>query len=127
MTTPLPKTYPEPVWTDDLDPFGRETQTDLESLEQDVLHIIGQRRGSNTADPTKGGGAFGILSGDASVLADLPHQVDADLRQMTRVDASNSTIEELDDGTQLLRVTVSVAGQVVRLNYVIGPDGVQLA
>jgi hypothetical protein len=127
MTQPLPRTYQEPVWTDDLDPSGRETQSDLESLEQDVLHIIGEKLGSNMADKQKGAAALSYLNGNADDLAALPHVIDAQLAQVARISASHSTLTLQDDGTYRLDIEVAVAGVVVGLQYTLGPNGVQSA
>lgn len=123
----LPKTYSEVVWTDDLDPGARETATDLESLEQDVMHVIGERLGSNSADPQKGAGAFSYLNGDAAALSQFPHVLDAQLAQVTRITSSHTTLAVLPDGSFLVNVQVAVAGAVVDLQYIVGPDGVQSA
>lgn len=127
MTQGLPLTYQEPKWTDDLDPAGRETQSDLESLEQDVLHIISERLASNLADPQKGAGAADMLSGDATVFAALPHVIDAQLALVSRITASHTTQTTAADGSPILNVQVSVAGAVVNFQYIVTPQGVSKA
>ena len=123
----LPRTYQEPVWTDDLDPNGRETSSDLESLEQDVMHVIGERLGSNSADPQKGAGALQMLNGSTANIEQLPHVIDAQLAQFTRITASQTTLTVEDDGSFFVAVTIAVAGQVVNFQYKVGPNGVQSA
>lgn len=126
MTQGLPLTYAEARWGDDLDPNGAETASDLESLEQDVLHLLEETLGSNLADPDSGLGLEEVLGGDASVLTSLPALVDAQLAEDSRIDGSSTTLTQQPDGTYLLQSAVEVGGAVVPLEFAVGPGGVSL-
>lgn len=125
MTTTLARTYQEIRWADDMDPNGAETDSDLESLEQDVLHLIVQRVGSNLADPTKGAGALDYLSGPASRLERLPAVLDAQLAAVTRIASSRSTLTVETDGTYRLDVEIAVGPAVLAIAFAVGADGVK--
>jgi hypothetical protein len=120
----LPRTYAEPKWLEDLDPTGAETASDLESLEQDVMHIIAQTLGSNVADPDKGIGAVNYLSGTSAALAQMPQVLDAQLSNVLRLSGSKTTLTQAADGTWQVQVRCAVGGQVVNFNYALGPGGV---
>jgi phage baseplate assembly protein W len=124
MTTPLPKTYAEARWLDDLDPSGAETDSDLESLEQDVLHILSEALGSNIADPKSGVDAPSYLNGTLTRLRTMPGIIDAQLANVTRITSSKTTLTQQDDGSYQIAVQVAVGAQVVGLNYLLGPGGV---
>jgi hypothetical protein len=124
MTQGLPRTYPEPRWTDDLDPSGAETASDYESLVQDVMHVLSESMGSNVADPQKGVGALDYLNGTSAQLASMPHTIDAQLGEMTRIASSHTTLTQNDDGSFTIAIQAVVAGQVVNLLYGLGPNGI---
>ena len=92
MTQGLPRSYRDPVWLDDLDPSGRETDSDYASLVQDVLHVLSEKLASNLADPTKGADVQGYLNGTTDDLAGLPSIIDTQLGEMTRVSSSKTTL-----------------------------------
>jgi len=119
----LPKSYPEVRWGDDLDPSAAETESDLESLIQDCLHLLRETLGSNLADPDSGLGLEEVLSGAASLLSTLPSRCDAQLAEDPRIDAAHTTLTKQADGTYLLQVEIAVAGSVVPLQYALGPGG----
>lgn len=127
MTQPLPRTYQELLWGDDMDPGGRETDSDLASLEQDILHIIAQVLGSNLDDPNRGIGAVGYLSGTSQALAGMPALIDAQLLDEPRITSCQTSMVQLSDGSFLIQPQILVAGQVVNLNYKLGPDGLTVA
>lgn len=119
----LVRTYQEARWTDDLDPSGAETSSDLESLEQDVMHVLEENLGSNLADPQKGVGVANYLSGTSVQFAQLPAIIDSQLAQVTRIDNSHTTIQQQPDGSLLVLVNLTVAGAVVALQFLLGPNG----
>src|SRR5215467_3909676 len=119
MPTPptLPLTYPDIRCTDDMDPFATETASDLETLEQDVLHILLEDPGSNLDDPTRGIGVLSFLSGDQTTLAKLPSQIDHQLRNDDRIDSSITTVTQRPDGSFLLEIEIAVSGQTLGLVF----------
>jgi phage baseplate assembly protein W len=124
-TPPLPKTYATLRWTDDMDPGAADTASDLESLEQDCLHVIMQTRGSNLADPDSGCGASTLLNGTVDQLAALCTLIDAQLPEDPRVTASQSTLTTGGDGSPLLTTIVQVGAQVLTLKFNAGPNGLE--
>jgi hypothetical protein len=129
MTQPLPKTYRTIRWANDMDPNGNDTASDLESLEQDVMHIIAQKLGSNMDDPTRGAGALSYLGATEVQFATLPSTIDAQLESDPRITSSQTPAPVLqEDGvTYLLTVNITVAGQVLSFSYVLGPNGLSRA
>lgn len=122
----LKRTYQEARWALDLDASGAETDSDLESLENDVLHMLMQDLGSNLADPDKGVGVFNFLSGTSDQLEALPAVVDAQLAQDPRISNSQTTLATNADGSFSLVVTVTVGNDVVDLQYAVGPNGITI-
>jgi len=133
MTSPtvptLPKTYQTIRWTDDADPNFVDTASDLESLEQDVLHILMQVLGSNLDDPNRGVHAEGYLGATNLKIGELPHLLDSQLESDSRISSSQTTLTQTSANpvTFMVQCTVVVAGQVVKLNYKVGPGGVSKA
>jgi hypothetical protein len=127
MTQPLPRSYQEILWGDDMDPGGRETDSDLASLEQDILHILSETLGSNLDDPNRGIGAVGYLSGTSQALEAMPALMDAQLLDEPRITSCRTSIVQQSDGSFLIQPEILVAGQVVNLNYKLGPDGLTVA
>jgi hypothetical protein len=123
MTQSLPSTYQEARWADDMDPNGAETDSDLESLIQDVFHILSEVLGSNLADPDDGVGLGDSLSGTSDALLAKAALVDAQLGNVTRITGSQTTIGQQAEGSWLVTVQVVASGSVVPLNFVIGPNG----
>jgi hypothetical protein len=113
----LPLTYHDLVCVDDLDPLGRETQSDLETLEQDVLHILEEVLGSNLDDPNRGVGLLSILSGNTTILTNMAATIDGQLTKDTRIDASSTAVTNTGPNAFSVVVTVSVAGSVIGLYY----------
>jgi hypothetical protein len=127
MTQALPRTYQELLWLDDLDPGARETASDLDSLEQDVLHIISEELGSNLDDPNRGVGAVGYLGGTAQMLQQLGPILDAQLADDPRITNSHTTTLQQSDGTWIIRCEILVSGEIVALQFKLGPDGLTVA
>lgn len=124
MNTPsLPKTYQTLRWVDDMTPNAADTANDLESFEQDCLHVIMQTRGSNLADPDSGCGASMMLNGTSDELTTLCQTIDAQMPEDPRCTGCNSTLATLDDGSNLITTTIQAGDQVITLNFQPGPNG----
>lgn len=129
----LPLTAPDLVCVEDMDPFAAETQTDLESLEQDVLHILDEDYGSNPDDPERGIGLGNLLSKPTTALSDIVRQVESQLRTDDRIDAVKATLTELPSGYSfpggltfpnggwMLELDVVANGAVTGLTYAYSP------
>lgn len=125
--TALPKTYGTIRWGEDMDPNGADTDSDLESLEQDCLHVITELYGSNAADPNSGCGAATLLNGTFDQLQTLCGLIDTQLPEDPRVTSSQSTLTTEDDGSYLITVVIQAGAQVFTLNFIPGPNGLQSA
>jgi hypothetical protein len=123
MTQGLPRTYATARWLDDLDPNGAETASDLESLEQDCLHVLSEVLGSNLADPDGGVGLSEVLSGTTADMLAKVALIDPQLEADPRITSSLSTATQQPDGTWLVSVELVVSGSVVSLPFVLGPGG----
>jgi hypothetical protein len=110
-----------------MDPNGADTASDLESLEQDCLHVITELRGSNAADPDSGCGAATLLNGTAGQLQSLCGLIDSQLPEDPRVTSSQSTLTTEDDGSYLITVVVQAGAQAFTLTFNPGPNGLQAA
>jgi hypothetical protein len=129
----LPLTAPDLVCVEDMDLFAAETQSDLESLEQDILHILDEDYGSNPDDPERGIGLANLLSKPTRVLSDIVRTVEAQLRTDDRIDAVKATLTELppgysfpggltfDKGGWMLELDVVASGAVTGLTYAYSP------
>jgi hypothetical protein len=127
MTQSLPRSYQELRWGDDFDPTGAETASDLDSLEQDCLHVVAQAMGSNLDDPTRGVNAPGYLGGTSIKLAEMPGIIDAQLQDDPRIASSSSTLSLQSDGKYLIQSAIGVEGSVIEMNFLLGPNGLTLA
>jgi hypothetical protein len=120
----LPKSYGTIRWGTDMDPGGVDTASDLESLEQDVLHILQQTLGSNLADPNKGVGIGDNLSGNLPALQAKVALIDSQLADVSRISSSQSSLgAQNPDGSWPITVVVVVGSEVVSLEYALGPNG----
>jgi hypothetical protein len=119
----LRRSYQEARWGDDLDPTGAETDSDLESLEQDVVHILAQVLGSNLADPEKGVGAVNYLNGTTVQLEAMPAIIDSQLAEVSRITTSHTTLLTQSDGSFLVEVEIQVGTDIVNLQFAVGPNG----
>jgi hypothetical protein len=132
-TSGLPLTYPDLACVGDLDAFGSETGSDLETLEQDVYHILIEEPGSNPDDPTRGIGVESLLSGDISVLQAVPRQIEAQLMKDDRVDQCKASLAQIpaggafSDGTPVgdsvayeLTVEIVPSGSVLPISLAFG-------
>ena len=116
-TVPLPLTVPDVSCFLDVDAFGRETESDLESLSQDVFHRLLEVPGSNIDDPTLGIGVEEMLSGPDVILAQVTRRIDQQLANDDRIDSVTSTLVKNPDGSFLLTIAMTVNGSVTGLNF----------
>jgi len=107
--TALPLTVPDLACLDDLDAFGGETASDLQSLAQDVYHLLLERLGSNLDDLTRGIGVEGLLNGSADALAATPAIIDSQLRKDTRILSSRTRLTFQDEAYTLAISILPVA------------------
>lgn len=119
MTQPaiLPLTYPDAVCVDDVDPNGNETLSDLQTLAQDVYHLLLEVPGSNLDDPTRGIGVVGYLSGTSVNLLTLPSLIDGQLAKDDRIDSSQTTVVQNADLSYTITIQLVASGAVVPLSY----------
>jgi len=127
MSLSLAKTYQTIRWDVDMDPAGVDTDSDLESLEQDVMHLIMELQGSNMADPQNGIGAVGYLSGTSAQLQAMPALIDAQLASVNRITGSHTTVQQQSDLSWLILVDIQVGTNVTKLQFSLGPSGVSVA
>lgn len=113
----LPLTYPDLVCELDLDPFGNETTSDLQSLMQDVFHLLKELPGSNPDDPDRGLGVDQYLSGTADQWPSFCRLAEAQLGQDDRIDTVSCNVTLQADGTYRIRLDISVNGSVIPLEY----------
>jgi hypothetical protein len=113
----LPLTIPDLVCEDDLDPFARETTSDLQSLEQDCLHVILEEPDSNLDDPGRGIGIAGLLSGTSVDLALAQSHIDSELQKDDRIDAVRSEVTDQGDGEFDLIIEIAVGAATLGLSY----------
>ena len=121
MTQPttLPLTYTDLVCIDDADRYARETTSDLQNLEQDVLHMLIETRGSNLDDLDRGIGLEELLSGTDVNLALAVSKVDEGLARDPRIDASTTTItpDSAAAGGYLISIEIVVGAAVLGLSF----------
>lgn len=119
MTQPLPLTYADLVGLDDLDPFASETTSDLQSLLQDLYHVLIELPGSNPDDPTRGVGIDQYLSGTLDQLRTLPGVIETQFTADDRVDGCTASLESQSSGPYpwIIAVEVQVSGTVIGLQY----------
>lgn len=113
----LPLTYHDLRCVDDLDLNAAETQSDLETLEQDVLHILEETLGSNLDDPDRGLGFATLLSGNALPLQHLASIASSQLTKDDRIDSATTTITQTGPSSFTVAVVVVVANTVIGLYY----------
>jgi len=115
----LPLTYPDLVCDVDLDPFGNETTSDLQSLVQDVTHVLVETLGSNPDDPDRGVGIVNYLSGTADSLRGLPGVIEEQLGRDDRITHVDASVEA--DSTRefnyIIKVNIAVSGTIIDLQY----------
>lgn len=123
----LPLTNPDLVCVLDLDANGNETKSDLETLEQDVLHVLLETIGSNPDDPDRGVGIDQLLSGTLDDLQKLPRTIENQLESDDRIDGCSAALSVLPgtsaspsaalSNSYLLAIQIQVDGSVITLQY----------
>jgi hypothetical protein len=116
-TVKLPLTIPDLLCVDDLDPNGGETTSDLQSLAQDIYHLLIEAPGSNPDDPDRGVGVEGLLGNSSANLAAAASTIDTQLRRDDRIDSSKTTLTTNPDGSYNLLIQVVPTGSVLPLTY----------
>ncbi len=113
----LPLTYPDLVCLDDLDPFAQETTSDLETLVQDMHHLLVQLPGSNPDLPDSGVGVQMYLSGTSQNLQGLSAKIVEQFTRDNRIDTCTADIAQQANGMWLLAVSIGVDGNTIPLEY----------
>lgn len=90
----------------DLDPFGEECATPLEELEQDVIHRVTTRRGTNLDDPDFGESVFDWLSSAAADTDAMRAELEAEIAKDPRVAAVTVTVEKPEAGIYLITLAI---------------------
>jgi hypothetical protein len=109
----LPLTVSDLVCEFDLDPLGGETTSDLQSLGQDILHILLEAPGTNPDDPDRGIGVEGMLSGTNVNLTNSATIIDSQLRKDDRIQSSKTTLTVDANGVYTLNLQVLPIGAVL--------------
>lgn len=105
------------VCVDDLDANGAETRSDLQSLAQDLYHVLLQVLGSNPDDEGRGIGASSALSGSSADFARAVQGIDPMIELDPRVQQSTTTQTTNPDGSPLVLISVLPIGSVQPLEY----------
>ncbi len=113
----LPLTYPDLVCVADLDPFGQETTSDLQSLIQDIFHVLKELPGSNPDDPDRGVGVDMYLNGTVDNFKKMAGTIENQLALDDRIDSATCATTQNPDGTYLIKIQINVAGAVIPLEY----------
>ena len=124
MPTNLPLTYPDLVCLDDLDPFAGETASDLQSLGQDLYHVLVQLPNSNPDDPDRGIGVMQYLSCTETQFRSLGGKIDKQFEEDSRVVSSKTTLSTSPDGSFVVNVEVKTANGIIPLQYAVSGGGV---
>lgn len=95
----LPLTVSDLVCFDDVDAGGAETTSDLQTLIQDVYHVLIEKRGSNIDDPTRGADVEGKLSGTSSDLVTIAQEIESELQKDDRITSCQAAVSFLTPGS----------------------------
>lgn len=114
----LPLTAPDLICDLDLDQFGAETTSDLQSLIQDVTHLLIELPGTNPDDPKRGIGVALYLSGTETLFRTMPALIVAQLNEDPRIDDTKCNIREEPDGTFTVQISIAVSAKVLSLEFV---------
>ncbi len=113
----LPLTIPDAVCDPDVDPYGRETTSDLQSLIQDVTHVLKELPGSNPDDPDRGVGVDLYLGATAATLNSLCGLIEAQLNVDDRIQSTSATVELQEDDTYRIKLDIEVGGEIIPLLF----------
>lgn len=120
---PLPLTISDLAGFDDLDLFGSETQSDLETLAQDVYHVLIERPGSNIDDIDRGIGISALLSAPTTALTHITMLIESELAKDDRIDGVTATLTELPAGAKLPDGSaLDAPGYLLEVDIVSGTD-----
>jgi hypothetical protein len=113
----LPFTYADIVLDDDMSLYAAETTSDLQTLVQDVTHVLVELLGSNPDDPNRGVGIATYLSGKVSDFQSVIGIIERQLTTDDRITSCVTTIVPLDDVNYQLFINIEVAGAVIPLQF----------
>lgn len=113
---------PDLVCMADLDLFGRETEDELEVLDQDLFHRLTESYGSNPDDTDRGVGLRSMLSGIREDV-DPKSAIERDFAKDDRVSASTATVTDLGSGGFRISIEVQAADSVLPVDAIF-VDGV---
>lgn len=97
-------------WSDDLELFGAETESELEELEQDVYHVVEQDLGTNLDDLHRGLGIASIAS--KTLPSGLATQAEKMLELDPRIDDCSATTNLDGDGNGSLDLEITYGDEV---------------
>ncbi len=117
MPVTLPLTVVDLVCELDLDPYGRETTSDLQSLIQDIFHVLKELPGSNPDDPDAGVGVDTYLSGTVDQFKGLAGTIEHQVNRDSRVNGCSCTLTPNPNGTYLVRIDIGVGSDIIPLQY----------
>jgi hypothetical protein len=106
----LPLTVADLVCIEDLDANGAETTSDMQTLVQDVYHVVIEKIGSNIDDIARGIGAENLLSGDSNALLNLAQVVESQLGEDDRIAGVTATVSQILPGGTLPDATLLPEG-----------------
>lgn len=111
----------------DLDPFGTDTESDLEDLEQDSIHRLISPHASNPDDPDLGLGVDNFLSGTPD-LTNNSQQIINELKKDPRIDSVEANvsvaIESQAGDTYNVDVEIDTSDNTIAIGLAAGPNGV---
>ncbi len=114
----LPLTYPDLLCVNgDLDPFGGETTSDLQSLIQDIGHILVEDLGSNPDDPNRGIGINNYLNGTVDQFKSLCGLIEAQLRKDNRIHGVSAKVTQDPNGFFRIRLDIACVEGVIPLTF----------
>ena len=120
----LPLTYPDALCFDDIDPLGRETTSDLQTLVQDVYHSLIEDPGSNIdcniAGVERGVGIYGLLSSSSTQpVQSIERRVATGILKDDRISTCTVkiTAPTTPDGVYTIALTIGVGTAVLGLQF----------
>jgi hypothetical protein len=111
----------------DMDALATETTSEVQNLTQDLTNRLTELPGSNLdfgTPNTRGVGLMSYLSGTTEQLAGLPHRIDAEFEQDSRVTTSATSLIKQADGSFLISTQLIAVGGVVGLSWSWSQSGV---
>lgn len=102
---------PDVKCMEDLDLFGRECDSELEALDQDLVHRTLEKAGSNVDDPDRGLGLRDRLSGP--VEPGFRQIAEQEYRKDRRVDAARAYVDQEGTENFVLRYEIEASGETI--------------